>query len=299
MAGGLDMNTRTFVNALTPLILVGLLLGCSAGENTTGQVVVASPAARVDYHCKPGVLLTAVYNIEDDLSSYIVHNWDYLERSEGAPRELYSEEINTVTRENGEVTDTDSAITIYFDEFHKVDYVRVNGKAYVRHNEGAWESIPDHDWSIGFDGLMGDSPQGFYNSLYYTTWAVDNWENGTPVFTPGKPYCETTQVDFKGQTAWRYTFHNVPQGLFQIGFEEHRSGAGGYHEVQDKLIQNGWSFQSADYSATVIDLTSSPRLVAESLREKIGDGSGNNLYVTWETEWSNFNEPVTIRRPQQ
>lgn len=131
------MNTRTFVNALTPLILVGLLLGCSAGENTTGQVVVASPAARVDYYCKPGVLLTAVYNIEDDLSSYIVHNWDYLERSEGAPRELYSEEINTVTRENGEVTDTDSAITIYFDEFHKADYVRVNGKAYVRHNEGA------------------------------------------------------------------------------------------------------------------------------------------------------------------
>ena len=295
------MNTRNRLAIMGLFLLVGLLLGCSSGENTTEQVVIATPTAWVDYHCKPGVLLTAVFNIEDDLSSYIVHNWDYLERSEGAPRELYSEEITTVTRENGEVTDTDSAITIYFDEFHKADYVRVNGKAYVRHNEGAWESIPDYDWSIGFDGLMGDSPQGFYSSLdsNNSTWAVENWENGTPVFTPGKPYCETTQVDYKGQTAWRYTFHNVPQGLFQIGFGGRRPGADTYHEVQDKLIQNGWTFQSADYSATVIDLTSSPRLVAESLREKIGDGSGNNLYVTWETEWSNFNEPVTIRRPQQ
>ena len=284
------MINRNHSKTLGLLVLVSLLFGCNSGGNLAEESVSApSTEVTVDYNCPSGSITTAVYSISD-LSSYVVHNWDYLERSEGAQRELYSEEIAAVTLKDGKVADTDSAFTIYFDTFHKSDWVRVNGQSFVRHNEGSWESIAGHDWEITADGLMGDGPL-FYDNLYKVSWVRSGPK-------PEDSYCELKQVDFKGTSAWQMTFHNVPQWVFQSGFGGRRSGANGYQAVQDRL-RDGWVFQSADYSATVIDLYSSPRLVAESVRTKIGDISGDAMYITWETDWSNFNEPVTIRRPEQ
>ncbi len=271
------------------LMLVSLLIGCNAGENAADvEINIPETEVSINYNCPSGAITTAVYSIED-LSSYIVHNWDYIERSEGAPRELYSEEIDAVSLENGQVADTDSEVTIYFDTFHKSDWVRLNGQSFVRHNEGAWESITGSDWGITADGLMGDSSV-FYDNLYKVPWEKSGQ------LAPEATYCELKQVDFSGNGAWQMTFHNVPQWVFQSGFSGRRSGAYEYQEVQDR-IRSGWTFQSADYRATIADLYSSPRLIGESVRTKLGDGASNVMYVTWETQWSNFNEPVTIRQP--
>lgn len=287
------MALNKTLNLIGISLLAALLLGCSSGESPAAEVATATSAP--NYSCPSGALTTAVYNIED-LTSYIVHNWDYIERSEGAPRELYMEEIATVTLENGEVADTDSAFTIYFDDLHKSDWVRVDGVAYVRHNEGTWERLDSApDWAATADGLMGDSLYSFYDSLAK---ASDTWGHPDQFdFTPGDPYCELKEVDFNGRSAWQFIHHNVPQWVFQAGFGGRRGGADSYQGVQEKM-QSGWTFQSADYSATVVDLYATPQLVAESVRVKIGDGSGSAMYTTWETAWSNFNEPVTIRRPQ-
>lgn len=275
------------------LLLAGLLLGCnSEGNSSQGDLAVTPTVPQINNHCQVGLLVTAVFNI-DDLTSYTVNNYDYLERSEGAPRELYAEEITQVTLKDGQVADTDSAINIYFDEFHKADYIRVGGKTYVRHNEGGWEDIPLRDWEITVDGLMGDSPV-FYDNLDKNVY----WKNPQANdFSPGDPYCQRIEFDLDGASAWQFNFYNVPQGIFQSGVGGRRGGAGSYQLVQDRL-QSGWAFQSADYSATIKDVFTTPQLVAESLRTKIGDGS-ESMYTTWETQWSNFNGPVTIRRPEQ
>lgn len=289
-------RTRSYLLGL--LLLAGLLLGCSPGENLAEASAIPTPTVRVDYSCNPGVLLTAAYNLED-LSSYIVHHWNYIDHSEEGSRELYEEEVTAVKLENGKVADTDSVVTNSFNELQKIDSVRVNGEVYVRQNEGAWEKIMPFEWGITVDGLMGDSPAGFYSNLSKVSWGHPDWVRGSD-FTPGDPYCETTQIDFNGRSAWRFTFHDVPEWLFQTGFGSGRRGSTSrFQEVLDKLIQSGWAYQSVDYSATVTDLTSSPQLVAESMSERFSNGSGNNLYIIWETELSNFNEPVMIRQPQQ
>jgi hypothetical protein len=105
-------------------------------------------------------------------------------------------------------------------------------------------------------------------------------------------------VSYKGMLARQYAFHNVPQQLFLTAYGSRLGGeATDFSKVQEKN-QIGWGFQSADYTITLADIFSTPRLVAESLRWKLGDGSGY-MYVTWETEWSNFNMPVTIRQPEE
>lgn len=297
---------RIRMSLLGLLLLASLLLGCGSMENPSEESVIASPTDRVDYSCNPGTILTAVNNI-DHLSSYVFHDWDYIERSEGAPRELYSEEVTAVTLKDGVVKDTDSAITNYFDELDKTDYVRINGELYIRRNEGAWEDVfplgridgPWEDmvplnWKIMIDGVTRDSQQVFHDLLNNVTWTYP--ERGD--FTPGDPYCETTQVQINGRSASQLTFHDVPLWVFQTGFSRSGSSAWGHQEVQDKL-SDGWTVQSTDYNATIADLYSSPQLVAESVRTRIGDRTGNSMYITWETEWSNFNEPVTIRRPEQ
>jgi hypothetical protein len=203
------------------------------------------------------------------------------------------EEVLNVTRENGKVADTDSAITIYFDEFHRADYVRVDGKAFVRHNEVAWTPIEGSRWDITWDGMMGDTLD-FYEALRSITWKDAIFEE----ISERDQYCEATPVYIDGEQAWKFTFHNVPQSLFFEGFGGSRGGAGSSDFVREKL-QSDWEFQSADYSATVIGFDADTRLVGESMRIESGDGSGNSFYITWETAWSNFNEPVTIRRPEQ
>lgn len=279
------------------LMMLALLLALAACSDPSGDGqgadVDANPTAPPQSNCYPGVVRNAVANIED-LSSYTVHNWDYLERTEGSPRELYIEEVLNVTRENGTVADTDSAITIYFDEFHRADYVRVDGMAFVRHNEEVWEPIEEQSgWDITWDGVMGDT-LGFYEALTYVQWKDGRFQQ----IADGDPYCEATAIDINGTQAWKFTFYNAPQSLFFEGFGGKRGGAGGSDFSQEKL-QSGWKFQSADYSATVIGFDADTRLVGESMRIESGDGNGNSFYTTWETEWNNFNEPVTIRQPQQ
>lgn len=201
------------------------------------------------------------------------------------------EDVLSVTRENGKVIDTDMAITIHFDEFHRTDYVRTGGDAYVRHNETVWQPMDQGQWDITFDGIMGDSLD-FYEALRSIAWkdAIGSGE-----ISERDQYCEATAVDIGGQQAWKFTFHNVPQSLFEYGVGG-KLGIGTDAFSQEKLI-SGWRFQSADYSATVIGFDADTRLVGESVRIESGDGSGNSFSNTWETKWSNFNKPVTIRQP--
>ncbi len=282
------MNQRNHISSLWLLLMLGLL-GCTSGGNLTAVSSTALPTGEsVSHNCPEGAITTAVYSIED-MTSYVVHKWNYIERSEGAPRELYSEHVDTVTLKNGQVADTDSAITIYFDTSHKSDWVRLNGNAFVRHNDGAWESISTGpDWNSMADGLMGEGP------LFYGNFKNVPWVKSGP--TPEDSYCELSEVNLNGTSAWRMVFHNVPQWIFQAGFDS--GSAYGYQEVQDRL-RDGWTFQSADYSAIIADLYASPRLVGESVRTKLGDGSGSVMYITGETQWSSFNEPVTIRKPEK
>lgn len=284
----MNVNQRNYIGSLWLLLMLGLL-GCTAGENLGAVSSTVLPTEEsVSHNCPEGAITTAIYSVED-LTSYVVHSWNYVERSEEAPRQLYSEHVDTVTLENGQVADTDSAVTIYLDTFHKSDWVRLNGNAFVRHNEGIWESISTSpDWNSMADGLMGKGP------LFYENFKNVPWVGSGP--KPEDSYCELSQVNLNGTSGWQMVFHNVPEWIFQAGFDG--GSAYGYEEVQDR-IRNGWTFQSADYTATLLDLYSSPRLVGESVRTKLGDGSGNVMYITLETQWSNFNEPVTIRKPEE
>ena len=147
------------------------------------------------------------------------------------------------------------------------------------------------DSGISFDGIMGDSLD-FYEALRSIAWkdAIGSGE-----ISERDQYCEATAVDIGGQQAWKFTFHNVPQSLFEYGVGG-KLGIGTDAFSQEKLI-SGWRFQSAEYSATVIGFDADTRLVGESVRIESGDGSGNSFSNTWETKWSNFNKPVTIRQP--